>query len=187
MENNFLNFMISDDYKDFNFWFICSRQNKWKINRNKFEILLDYYSHKFNIIIDKEIITKLNTIFIENDIIEINKYNYFSCNIDNDSITTTSDDSYINEFQYNNNNNNNININYDNTLFDNLDNLDNNIISPKYNYSIRNLNGNIPYLVLKNNFDNNNINEHEIEYNSDFDYNLNENSFSENSETEEIV
>ena len=182
MENNFLNFMISDDYKDFNFWFICSRQNKWKINRNKFEILLDYYSHKFNIIIDKEIITKLNTIFIENDIIEIKKYNYFSCNIDNDSITTTSDDSYINEIQYDNNIN--ININYDNTL-NNLDN--NNIISPKYNYSIGNLNGNIPYLVLKNNSENNYNNEYEIENNSDFDYNLNEDNFSEDSETEEII
>tara|TARA_Y100000389_G_scaffold91703_1_gene88306 strand:+ start:1553 stop:2101 length:549 start_codon:yes stop_codon:yes gene_type:complete len=182
MENNFLNFMISDDYKDFNFWFICSRQNKWKINRNKFEILLDYYSHKFNIIIDKEIITKLNTIFIENDIIEINKYNNFLCNIDYDSITTTSDDSYINEIQYN------ININYDNILhnsdnFDNFDNFD--IILPKYNYSIRNLNGNIPYLVLKNNFDNNH--EYEIENNSDFDYNYNEENFSEDSEIEEII
>jgi len=183
MENSFLNFMISDDYKDFNFWFICSRQNKWKINRNKFEILLDYYSHISNIIIDKEIITKLNTIFIENDIIETNKYNYFSCNIDNDSITTSSDDSYINEIQYNNNIN--ININYNNTS-NNLNNLDNNIISPKYNYSIRNLNGNIPYLVLKNNSDNNYSNEYETENTSDFDYNLNENSFSENSETEEI-
>ena len=59
----------------------------------------------------------------------------------------------------------------------------------KYNtiyYSIRNLNGNIPYLVLKNNSDNNCSNEYETENTSDFDYNLNENSFSENSETEEI-
>ena len=62
----FEEFMKSEDFKDFHDYFHCSRNNKYKFAKNKFETTLEYYEHLYKIKeINKEECLK---IFKENDI-----------------------------------------------------------------------------------------------------------------------
>ena len=38
-------FMKAEEFKDFNDYFNCSRNNKYKFSKNKFETTLEYYQH----------------------------------------------------------------------------------------------------------------------------------------------
>jgi hypothetical protein len=62
--------MKSEEFKDFHEYFICSRNNKYKYTKDKFETTLEYYQHFYNIneICDKN---KYLEIFKENDILVI--------------------------------------------------------------------------------------------------------------------
>jgi len=62
----FEDFMKSQEFKDFHDYFHCSRNNKYKFSKNKFETTLEYYQHLYKIgqIDDKECLR----IFNENDI-----------------------------------------------------------------------------------------------------------------------
>jgi hypothetical protein len=41
--------MKSQEFKDFHDYFHCSRNNKYKFSKNKFEITLEYYQHLYKI------------------------------------------------------------------------------------------------------------------------------------------
>jgi hypothetical protein len=59
-------FMKSQEFKDFHDYFHCSRNNKYKFSKNKFETTLEYYQHLYKIEqIDKK---ECLRIFNENDI-----------------------------------------------------------------------------------------------------------------------
>lgn len=62
----FEDFMKSEEFKDFHDYFHCSRNNKYKFSKNKFETTLEYYQHLYKIekIDEKEYLR----IFNENDI-----------------------------------------------------------------------------------------------------------------------
>tara|TARA_B100001996_G_C18630343_1_gene581503 strand:- start:830 stop:1312 length:483 start_codon:yes stop_codon:yes gene_type:complete len=58
--------MKSQEFKDFHDYFHCSRNNKYKFSKNKFETTLEYYQHLYKIEqIDEE---ECLRIFNENDI-----------------------------------------------------------------------------------------------------------------------
>jgi hypothetical protein len=58
--------MKSQEFKDFHDYFHCSRNNKYKFNKNKFETTLEYYQHLYKIEqVDEE---ECLRIFNENDI-----------------------------------------------------------------------------------------------------------------------
>ncbi len=62
----FEDFMKSQEFKDFHDYFHCSRNNKYKFSKNKFETTLEYYQHLYKIEqIDEE---ECLRIFNENDI-----------------------------------------------------------------------------------------------------------------------
>jgi hypothetical protein len=62
----FEDFMKSQEFKDFHDYFHCSRNNKYKFNKNKFETTLEYYQHLYKIEqLDEE---ECLRIFNENDI-----------------------------------------------------------------------------------------------------------------------
>ena len=59
-------FMKSEEFKDFHDYFHCSRNNKYKFTKDKFETTLEYYQHMYNI---KEIdINECLEIFKKHDI-----------------------------------------------------------------------------------------------------------------------
>lgn len=62
----FEDFMKSEEFKDFHDYFHCSRNNKYKFSKNKFETTIEYYQHLYKIkkIDEKECLR----IFNENDI-----------------------------------------------------------------------------------------------------------------------
>jgi len=62
----FEDFMKSEEFKDFHDYFHCSRNNKYKFSKNKFETTLEYYQHLYKIeqLDEKECLR----IFNENDI-----------------------------------------------------------------------------------------------------------------------
>jgi len=62
----FEDFMKSEEFKDFHDYFHCSRNNKYKFSKNKFETTLEYYQHLYKIeqVDDEECLR----IFNENDI-----------------------------------------------------------------------------------------------------------------------
>jgi hypothetical protein len=84
-------FMKSEEFKDFHDYFHCSRNNKYKFTKDKFETTLEYYQHMYNI---KEIdINECLEIFKKHDIAivpreRIRFYSYFEGNdvITNDVI-----------------------------------------------------------------------------------------------------
>ena len=45
----FEDFMKSEEFKDFHDYFHCSRNNKYKFSKNKFETTLEYYQHLYKI------------------------------------------------------------------------------------------------------------------------------------------
>lgn len=62
----FEDFMKAEEFKDFHDYFHCSRNNKYKFNKNKFETTLEYYQHLYKIEqVDEE---ECLRIFNENDI-----------------------------------------------------------------------------------------------------------------------
>ena len=78
-------FMKSEEFKDFHDYFHCSRNNKYKFTKDKFETTLEYYQHMYHI---KEVnINKCLEIFKNNDIPivpreRIKFYSYFEGNND---------------------------------------------------------------------------------------------------------
>lgn len=58
---HFENFMKSEDFIDFHFYFHCSRNNLYRFNKDKFETTLEYYKHLFKI----EDSEKDNNIYLE--------------------------------------------------------------------------------------------------------------------------
>ncbi len=62
----FEDFMKSEEFKDFHDYFHCSRNNKYKFSKNKFETTLEYYQHLYKIV--KINVEECLRIFNENDI-----------------------------------------------------------------------------------------------------------------------
>ena len=62
----FEDFMKSEEFKDFHDYFHCSRNNKYKFSKNKFETTLEYYQHLYKI--EKINVEECLRIFNENDI-----------------------------------------------------------------------------------------------------------------------
>jgi hypothetical protein len=58
--------MKSEEFKDFHDYFHCSRNNKYKFSKNKFETTLEYYQHLYKI--EKINVEECLRIFNENDI-----------------------------------------------------------------------------------------------------------------------
>lgn len=91
----FEDFMKSEEFKDFHDYFHCSRNNKYKFSKNKFETTLEYYQHLYKI--EQVDVEECLRIFNENDIKIIprermkfyyvndveEKYNYTDTNISN--------------------------------------------------------------------------------------------------------
>lgn len=62
----FEDFMKAEEFKDFHDYFHCSRNNKYKFSKNKFETTLEYYQHLYKI--EKVDVEECLRIFNENDI-----------------------------------------------------------------------------------------------------------------------
>lgn len=62
----FEDFMKSEEFKDFHDYFHCSRNNRYKFSKNKFETTLEYYQHLYKI--EKKDEKECLRIFNENDI-----------------------------------------------------------------------------------------------------------------------
>ena len=62
----FEDFMKAEEFKDFHDYFHCSRNNKYKFSKNKFETTLEYYQHLYKIV--KINVEECLRIFNENDI-----------------------------------------------------------------------------------------------------------------------
>lgn len=62
----FEDFMKSEEFKDFHDYFHCSRNNKYKFSKNKFETTLEYYQHLYKI--EQVDVEECLRIFNENDI-----------------------------------------------------------------------------------------------------------------------
>ena len=62
----FEDFMKSEEFKDFHDYFHCSRNNKYKFSKNKFETTIEYYQHLYKI--KKINVEECLRIFNENDI-----------------------------------------------------------------------------------------------------------------------
>tara|TARA_B000000477_G_scaffold119247_1_gene119518 strand:+ start:952 stop:1446 length:495 start_codon:yes stop_codon:yes gene_type:complete len=62
----FEDFMKAEEFKDFHDYFHCSRNNKYKFSKNKFETTLEYYQHLYKI--EKVDVEECLRIFNEKDI-----------------------------------------------------------------------------------------------------------------------
>ena len=62
----FEDFMKAEEFKDFHDYFHCSRNNKYKFSKNKFETTLEYYQHLYKI--EQVDVEECLRIFNENDI-----------------------------------------------------------------------------------------------------------------------
>ena len=62
----FEDFMKAEEFKDFHDYFHCSRNNKYKFSKNKFETTLEYYQQLYKI--EKVDVEECLRIFNENDI-----------------------------------------------------------------------------------------------------------------------
>ena len=62
----FEDFMKAEEFKDFHDYFHCSRNNKYKFSKNKFETTLEYYQHVYKI--EQVDVEECLRIFNENDI-----------------------------------------------------------------------------------------------------------------------
>ena len=125
----FEDFMKSEEFKDFHDYFHCSRNNKYKFSKNKFETTLEYYQHLYKI--EKVDVEECLKIFNENDIkiIPRERMKFY----------------YVNDVEqkYNNTNTNILNTTYD------IEEIEEDIIKES-KHILRKIEGNIPIMFRKN-------------------------------------
>ena len=122
-------FMKSEEFKDFHDYFHCSRNNKYKFSKNKFETTLEYYQHLYKI--EQVDVEECLRIFNENDIkiITRERMKFY----------------YVNDVEqhYNNTNTYTTNITYDDVE------IEEDIIKES-KHILRKIEGNIPIMFRKN-------------------------------------
>lgn len=125
----FEDFMKAEEFKDFHDYFHCSRNNKYKFSKNKFETTLEYYQHLYKI--EKVDVEECLRIFNENDIkiIPRERMKFY----------------YVNDVEqhYNNTNTYTTNITYDDVE------IEEDIIKES-KHILRKIEGNIPIMFRKN-------------------------------------
>ena len=162
----FEDFMKSQEFKDFHDYFHCSRNNKYKFSKNKFETTLEYYQHLYKIEqVDEE---ECLRIFNENDIkiIPRERMKFY----------------YVNDVEqhYNDTNTDTTNTTYD------VEEIEEDTIKES-KHILRKIEGNIPIMFRKNtkyNYIDDNIdNDNEILY----DILSGEENDSDSEESEELI
>lgn len=162
----FEDFMKAEEFKDFHDYFHCSRNNKYKFNKNKFETTLEYYQHLYKIEqVDEE---ECLRIFNENDIkiIPRERIKFY----------------YVNDVEqhYNDKNTDTTNTTYD------VEEIEEDTIKES-KHILRKIEGNIPIMFRKNtkyNYIDDNIdNDNEILY----DILSGEENDSDSEESEELI
>jgi hypothetical protein len=125
----FEDFMKAEEFKDFHDYFHCSRNNKYKFSKNKFETTLEYYQHLYKI--EQVDVEECLRIFNENDIkiIPRERMKFY----------------YVNDVEqhYNNTNTYTTNITYDDVE------IEEDIIKES-KHILRKIEGNIPIMFRKN-------------------------------------
>lgn len=125
----FEDFMKSEEFKDFHDYFHCSRNNKYKFSKNKFETTLEYYQNLYKIEqIDEE---ECLRIFNENDIkiIPRERMKFY----------------YVDDVEQKNND---INTNIIQSIYD-VEEIEENTIKES-KHILRKIEGNIPIMFRKN-------------------------------------
>jgi hypothetical protein len=165
----FEEFMLSEEFIDFHEYFICSRNNKYKFKKNKFDITVEYFKHLKKVKILKKDLKDFEVIFIKHDIAIVPKeqpiFNFYTYN---DKMNETE----LNE-----------NVKYNSDTSPSLsDDEYNSYISYSINIS-KNLG--IPYMFKRiNNYLYNNEEDHEVDIEYEYDtLDINE---SDNSEIDEL-
>ncbi len=170
-------FMKSEEFKTFHDYFHCSRNNNWKISKNKFETTLEYYKYLYKIdnLNEKECLS----IFNENDIPVIPrpilKFPWYIC----DDVKIESESVKIN---------NTILIN--NTTVNNFEEEEDELKEPMHIItSIKTLEGNIPIpMIFRKNIKYNTMDDVDNDNDSIilYDYLTGEENESNDSENEEL-
>lgn len=162
----FEDFMKAEEFKDFHDYFHCSRNNKYKFSKNKFETTLEYYQHLYKI--EKVDVEECLRIFNENDIkiIPRERMKFY----------------YVNDIEqkYNNTDTNIANTTYD------IEEIEENTIK-ETKHILRTIEGNIPIMFRKtikyNYIDDDMDNDNEILY----DILSGEENDSDTDESEELI
>lgn len=162
----FEDFMKAEEFKDFHDYFHCSRNNKYKFSKNKFETTLEYYQHLYKI--EKVDIEECLRIFNENDIkiIPRERMKFY----------------YVNDMEekYNDTDTNTANATYD------IEEIEENTIKES-KHILRKIEGNIPIMFKKtikyNYIDDDMDNDNEILY----DILSGEENDSDTDESEELI
>lgn len=162
----FEDFMKAEEFKDFHDYFHCSRNNKYKFSKNKFETTLEYYQHLYKI--EKVDVEECLRIFNENDIkiIPRERMKFY----------------YVNDIEqkYNNTDTNIANTTYD------IEEIEENTIK-ETKHILRTIEGNIPIMfkrTIKYNYiDDDMDNDNEILY----DILSGEENDSDTDESEELI
>jgi hypothetical protein len=125
----FEDFMKAEEFKDFHDYFHCSRNNKYKFSKNKFETTLEYYQHLYKI--EKVDVEECLRIFNENDIkiIPRERMKFY----------------YVNDVEQKNNN---TDTNIANITYDDVE-IEEDIIKES-KHILRKIEGNIPIMFRKN-------------------------------------
>ena len=162
----FEDFMKAEEFKDFHDYFHCSRNNKYKFSKNKFETTLEYYQHLYKI--EKVDVEECLRIFNENDIkiIPRERMKFY----------------YVNDIEQKNNN---TDTNIANTTYD-IEEIEENTIK-ETKHILRTIEGNIPIMfkrTIKYNYiDDDMDNDNEILY----DILSGEENDSDTDESEELI
>lgn len=134
----FEDFMKSQEFKDFHDYFHCSRNNKYRFSKNKFETTLEYYQHLYKI--EKIDVEECLRIFNENDIKiiprERMKFYYYT-----DEVDDADDVDYLVKKD------NNLNTNVIQSIYDVEEIEEDNIKEPKH--ILKKIEGNIPIMFKK--------------------------------------
>lgn len=162
----FEDFMKAEEFKDFHDYFHCSRNNKYKFSKNKFETTLEYYQHLYKI--EKVDVEECLRIFNENDIkiIPRERMKFY----------------YVNDMEekYNDTDTNTANATYD------IEEIEENTIKES-KHILRKIEGNIPIMFKKtikyNYIDDDMDNDNEILY----DVLSGEENDSDTDESEELI
>ena len=125
----FEEFILSEEFIDFHEYFLCSRNNKYKFKKNKFEITVEYFKHLKKVKILKKDLKDFEVIFIKHDIAIVPKerpiFNFYTYNdkinetelnknikYNNDTSPPLSDDEYNSYISYSINISKNLGIPY---------------------------------------------------------------------------
>jgi hypothetical protein len=162
----FEDFMKAEEFKDFHDYFHCSRNNKYKFSKNKFETTLEYYQHLYKI--EQVDVEECLRIFNENDIkiIPRERMKFY----------------YVNDMEekYNDTDTNTANATYD------IEEIEENTIKES-KHILRKIEGNIPIMFKKtikyNYIDDDMDNDNEILY----DVLSGEENDSDTDESEELI